>query len=135
VASDAWKSSTSGLLQALESLPGIETGWADEESAQELAGAACDACNRSRWVNVAGAGGWASHWLSVSRLPSCCCGCCCRPQAADPFFSMNDDYEPRLLHPAGFCCRSHATRELILKGVPYQPLRGNATLISNRRLR
>ena len=51
MASDAWKSSTSGLLQALESLPGIETGWADEESAQELAGAACDACNRSRWAS------------------------------------------------------------------------------------
>jgi hypothetical protein len=63
VASDAWKSSTSGLLQALESLPGIETGWADEESAQELAGAACDACNRSRWA-------WppASNWLAVRKL-------------------------------------------------------------------
>ena len=28
--------------------PGIETGWADEETAQEVAGMPCDACNRRR---------------------------------------------------------------------------------------
>ena len=57
MASGAWKSSASGLLQALERLPGLETGWADEESAAELAGFPCDACNRHRWVLRAG---WAS---------------------------------------------------------------------------
>lgn len=112
VASDAWRSSASGLLQALESLPGaraalggaawvarcaaaaargarqaqalrqtsctsgyggpsslprrralagpacpppagLETGWTDEDAAQDFAGMTCDACNRSRWAPVA----------------------------------------------------------------------------------
>eukprot|EP00887_Chlorella_sp_A99_P003624 scaffold7.g3624.t1 len=77
VASDAWKRSAGGLLQALERLPGLETGWASEEQAQELAGQPCDACNRSR---------------------------------------------------------SHATRQLVLKGRPYTAAWGDGALILNRRL-
>ena len=69
---------------------GLETGWTDEDGAQELAGMACDACNRSRWQGWerdgrrAGAAwegegarrawaGFAPHTCTAAPLPSSCC--------------------------------------------------------------
>ena len=101
---------------------------------------ACDACNRSRWAGrrqpqgQAASGVWAAG--RVCALHSAWDTACWHSRAACFRRCCRHRCPPACL-PCLLCllCRSHATRELILKGVPYTPLWGDAALISNRRLR